>query len=209
MLVTESTLVGFTILNGTYSMQLALLAGSLYNLWKYPIIRNTPMQLTPSEQQLFYHSRYYYIPIAHLLLFASNLIQQYKPAKRKKVNQIFSFASTILMVLQNLLISRLMGYFPVGYEITDNEVLTAVYVWLQIEWVTFVAIIVSNVCFLLLRSCFHHKIRVEDVPERMQLPGIDTIVAIQSIANQFNSQYVPAIISFVIFYRTGQLRSFQ
>jgi hypothetical protein len=113
------------------------------------------------------------------------------------------------MVLQNLLISRLMGYFPVGYELTENEVLTAVYVWLQIEWVAFVAIIVSNVCFLLLRSCFHHKIRVEDVPERMQLPGIDTIVAIQSIANQFNSQYVPAIISFVIFYRTGQLRSFQ
>jgi len=75
MLVTESTLVGFTILNGTYSMQLALLAGSLYNLLKYPSIQNTPMQLTPSEQQLFYHSRYYYIPIAHLLLFASNLIQ--------------------------------------------------------------------------------------------------------------------------------------
>ena len=36
MLVTQTTLVGFTLINGTIALQFALLMGALYNLFLYP-----------------------------------------------------------------------------------------------------------------------------------------------------------------------------
>lgn len=36
MLVTQTTLVGFTLINGTIGMQFALLMGALYNVIRYP-----------------------------------------------------------------------------------------------------------------------------------------------------------------------------
>jgi hypothetical protein len=38
MLVTQSTLVGYTIINGTYSLQLALLIGCVFNYYTTPSI---------------------------------------------------------------------------------------------------------------------------------------------------------------------------
>jgi hypothetical protein len=78
-----------------------------------------------------------------------------------------------------------------------------VLIWLEIEWVAFTATLFSNCIFLAMRTCNHHKVKVEEVPERMQLPGIDTIVAIETVSNTFNSQYVPAIISFIIFFQAN------
>jgi len=36
MLVTQNTLVGYTIINGTYGLQMALLIASIYNAIVYP-----------------------------------------------------------------------------------------------------------------------------------------------------------------------------
>lgn len=42
MLVTQTTLVGYTIINGTFSLQLAMLIGCLYNYFTYPNPLNDP-----------------------------------------------------------------------------------------------------------------------------------------------------------------------
>ena len=53
MLVTQTTLVGYTIINGTWSIQLALLVASIYNYVMFPEVFDSPYfkfrreQLTP------------------------------------------------------------------------------------------------------------------------------------------------------------------
>jgi len=36
MIITDTTLVGYTVINGTWRLQLALMAGSIYNYYLYP-----------------------------------------------------------------------------------------------------------------------------------------------------------------------------
>lgn len=42
MLETQTSLTGFTLINGTTSLQIALLVGCIYNVWLYPIDQITP-----------------------------------------------------------------------------------------------------------------------------------------------------------------------
>jgi hypothetical protein len=171
----------------------------------FPDVQDDPiLNLNANQISFVRYSRFYYIPISHAALVMSNWIQEAKNLKLNRAKQIFSFASTLLMVLQNFLFSRLIGLFPLDFEQQENNGLTAVYIWFEIEWVVFISTLMSNCIFLMLRSCMHHKVKVEEVPERMQLPGIDTIVAIETVVNTFNSQYVPAIISISIFTLSGE-----
>lgn len=59
----------------------------------------------------------------------------------------------------------------------------------------FVGLLVSNATFLAIRACVKHKLQLDDIPERKKLPNVDTIMAIQEVANAFNAQMVPFIIS--------------
>ena len=100
MLVTDSTLVGYTLINGTYRLQLALLVGSLYNVIMFPDVQDSSiLNLTANQISFVKISRYYYIPISHALLVVSNWIQEAKNLRLNRAKQIFSFASTLLMVL--------------------------------------------------------------------------------------------------------------
>jgi hypothetical protein len=58
--------------------------------------------------------------------------------------------------------------------------------WFYIEWLFFFASILSNCLFLLIRTCVHHKVKVEDIPERLQLPGVDTVACIREVVDTFN-----------------------
>ena len=36
MIITDTTLVGYTVINGTWRLQLALMVGAIYNYFIYP-----------------------------------------------------------------------------------------------------------------------------------------------------------------------------
>jgi hypothetical protein len=89
---------------------------------------------------------------------------------------------------------------PFNWELADSG-LSSVMIWFEIEWLVFIGTVLSNMLFLALRTCMRHKIQLDQVPERKQLPGVDTIIAIQEVANAFNAQYVPMIVSMFLFFQ--------
>lgn len=72
---------------------------------------------------------------------------------------------------------------------------SGIYIWLEIEWGVFLGTLLSNALFLALRSCFRHKIQMDIIPEKKQLPNVDTIMAIVEVANAFNAQCIPLVVS--------------
>lgn len=57
------------------------------------------------------------------------------------------------------------------------------------------SVVFSNIFFLAIRSFTRHKIQLDKVPQRLQLPGVDTIVAIKDVASDFNSHFIPLFMS--------------
>lgn len=75
MLETQTTLVGFTLINGTVVMQVALLFGAIYNCVRYPDAASIPyLDLTPHEKEIFNQARFVSIPASHVTLIVCNLI---------------------------------------------------------------------------------------------------------------------------------------
>lgn len=106
-----------------------------------------------------------------------------------------------MLVSLNLVfaIARVMFLFPQPVDYQADTSSSAIFIWMTTELYTFICTIISNVLFLALRSCIHHKIQLDKVPERKQLPAIDTIVAITEVAAAFNSVWIPFLVSMVIF----------
>lgn len=79
MIVTEATLVGFTLINGTWGVQMALFIASLFNFFVNPDPDiPKPPYLTPSafndEMQALRNVRKFVIPISHGLLMIITFI---------------------------------------------------------------------------------------------------------------------------------------
>ena len=49
MLVTQNSLIGYTILNGTFGLQLAMFVASTYNLWVFHDLENATKYFSPAE----------------------------------------------------------------------------------------------------------------------------------------------------------------
>lgn len=65
-----------------------------------------------------------------------------------------------MLIYINLIFSvtKLLQMFPIAIEQSAQLKAGAVFLWLEIEWITFSAIILSDVLFLMFRTCLHHKI---------------------------------------------------
>ena len=84
-----------------------------------------------------------------------------------------------------------MGMFT-KTMITDGYLQSkAAYLWLVIEQLVFMSTLMSNIVFLLIRSHVRHKLQLDAIDEKNQLPNVDTIIAISEVANAFHAQFVP------------------
>lgn len=81
------------------------------------------------------------------------------------------------------------------------------FLFLEVEWAVFIGTIFSNVLFLALRSCIHHKIQLDQIPVRRQLPTIDTIIATQEASNAFGAQIIPLIVSIYMYIQPNSTES--
>lgn len=117
-----------------------------------------------------------------------------------------------MLVYLNMLfqVTFLMQHYPpkFDYQKKDNPLaqnFTGCLVWLMIEYTAFLSIIISNVMFLFFRTVLHHKIQLDKVPERKQLPAVDTIVAIKEVSNSFNAMFIPASMSTLLLFVNDNL----
>lgn len=73
-------------------------------------------------------------------------------------------------------------HYPlVDGQSSSNSVLSS-YVWLAIEQLVFTSLIVSNMVFLCIRSFVRHKLQLDLIDEKRQLPNVDTLIAISEVA---------------------------
>ena len=89
------------------------------------------------------------------------------------VKSFCSFAGMILNVNLIAQISKAMYLFPRKFpwkELTaqgsKDQGVAAVYMWFEIEWMIFAGTILSNIIFLMIRSCERHKIQLDRMPVR-------------------------------------------
>jgi hypothetical protein len=78
-------------------------------------------------------------------------------------------------------------HYPLIPGEVDTLQMKSSYLWLIIEQLVFVSLIASNMSFLLIRSCVRHKLQLDKIDEKRQLPNIDTIIAASEVANAFNA----------------------
>ena len=215
--MTQTTLVGYTIINGTWSIQLALLVASVYNYVMFPEVFDSTWfkfrreQLTADEIQSLNNLRKFDLPIIHGLLFVLNSVVSSSRLNLDCGKQFFAFIGMVLMVVLIFDVTSLLYVFPETNAIKfAPENVIGCFIWIELEWMIFLAVILSNIFFILIRTMITHKIQLDQVPVRKQLPDVDTIVAIKEVADEFAAQYVPFIVSILIFFQpngtnTGQL----
>ena len=75
-------------------------------------------------------------------------------------------------------------YTPVNAESLQ---LRSAFLWLEVEQLVFMSTLFSNVVFLLIRSQVRHKLQLDAIDEKKQLPNVDTIIAISEVANAFHA----------------------
>jgi hypothetical protein len=94
-------------------------------------------------------------------------------------------------------------HYPLEEGQIDTLQMKSSYLWLIIEQLVFIGTLVSNMMFIAIRSCVRHKLNLNMIEERKQLPNIDTIIAISEVANAWNAQFVPwAVNNFLSFSPT-------
>ena len=134
------------------------------------------------------------IPVIHALMMITSAISGSDRLNLDSIKQASSFLGIILNMILIIQVSHCMCLFP--YPMNWNDpVLSATYVWFEVEWGIFAGTIFSTTLYLLIRSLTHNKLKLDQVPVKKQLPEIDTIIANRNLSDAFNAAWVPFIIS--------------
>ena len=93
MIVTESTLVGYTVVNGSWGLQLGLMIGAIFNLYFYPNILSCPENdcsyVISVERQTI---------ICHAMLVFSGLIANNKKIRADGLKYAVSFLGVFFYI---------------------------------------------------------------------------------------------------------------
>jgi hypothetical protein len=92
----------------------------------------------------------------------------------------------ILQVFLILSVSNTLCIYPNPMIFSDFEI-AGTFLWFEVELLVFNGTLLSNMIFIFFRTLVRHKIVLDQVPEKKQLPNIDTILALKNVANVFNA----------------------
>jgi len=70
--------------------------------------------------------------------------------------------------------------------------------WLLIEQINAGSLVFANILFLFLRSCMSHKIELNSEQKESELPSSDTCLALKSLMQQANSQFIPFLVALLL-----------
>jgi hypothetical protein len=104
------------------------------------------------------------------------------------VKAFSAFMGMLLMVQLVTQVTECMYIMPQPFHWHHfPEGMRSIMIWFEIEWGVFLGTLMSYVIFIATRTQVRHKIQLDRIPEEKQIPGIDTIIAIQEVANAFAS----------------------
>jgi hypothetical protein len=135
----------------------------------------------------------YTLLVTHGILCTLNFFMEVVPLKRARVWG--TFFGLVLVIEQLVIVTEFLGYYPQPYNPELIRPIANDYFLLMIiEWVNIVGTIVSNISFLLLRSCCRHKVQFDKLPQKKQSPNVDTTIAIKQVLNIYISFAVPIYV---------------
>ena len=131
MIVTDSTLVGYTMINGTWGLQMALFIASLFNFFINPYPEFTP-EYSPEDQQTINFLRQYIIPCTHGALMIMCFITNSERIPWEGLKQGLNFLGMLLYIEMILQCSLAMVLFKTPIA-TESLKLRSAFLWLEIE----------------------------------------------------------------------------
>jgi len=140
MIVTDTTLVGFTMINGTWGLQFSLFIASLFNVIvnPHPQIPQDPtisVEQYETEMQELHFTRTYLIPITHGSLAIMCFISSSDRIPWEGLKQGLNFLGMIMYTGMILSASSAMIYYryPLEPDEVDTAQMKSSYLWLIIE----------------------------------------------------------------------------
>jgi hypothetical protein len=133
--------------------------GCLYNVLIYP---NAPSEFSTvtTDVEVYNRTRKFIIPITHVVLFFFNFISNSPRLNVDALKQFCSFSGSIIYIYLLCQITRVMYMYPQPIPWNDNTT-SATFLWLEVEWAVFLGLLLSNTCFIAIRTCVHHKIQLD------------------------------------------------
>jgi hypothetical protein len=79
----------------------------------------------------------------------------------------------------------------------------------MIEISNVTGLVITNIAFLMLRSCLRHKLTFDYSNGKDQLPNTETVAALKPLINSFNSVWIPWFVAITVdtYWRTWFMRS--
>lgn len=83
---------------------------------------------------------------------------------------------------------------PDGREV-DVSVSLSTEMWIMIEIANVTGLVITNIAFLMLRSCARHKVTFDNSSGKDELPNTETVIALKPLINSFNSVWIPFLVA--------------
>lgn len=154
MIVTDTTLAGYTVINGSWGLQMGLLVGALYNYYMYPSDKVYSYEEGLTDKIEFTRVLICYI---HGILILVNIMMHSSRLNAPILKYVFSFAGMLFYVYLVISVSYINYETPTPVD-SPNIATGAVVTWFRIEIATWFSVVISNTVFMFLRSLFKHKV---------------------------------------------------
>ena len=204
MIVTDTTLSGYTVINGSWGLQFGLLVGSMYNYFTYP---SNEVYGYLEHDKIVYWVEFTRVLIMciHGVLIMVNILMHSTRLNAPILKYVFSFAGMLLYVYLVISVAYVNYYTPTP-DASPNIATGAVVTWFRVEMCIWFGILCSNITFMFLRSIFKHKVDHSIyLDDNKKLPSIDTMLALHLAGTSFHTEFVPAFVSTFLYYnKSGQ-----
>jgi hypothetical protein len=107
--------------------------------------------------------RKFIIPLSHTALMVFTFVSSSDRIPLEGLKLSFNFMGMITYTIMILNASVAMTYYhyPLPAGETNDLSMQASYLWLVIEQLVFISLLMSNMLYIALRSCFRHKINLD------------------------------------------------
>lgn len=200
MIVCETTIIGYTVINGTWQLQLGLFVASLYQLYAYPNIIVDP------SDEFRVKSTMRWLVVLHFILIIVGATAHNTRVGYVGMKTFLNFFGMMLSVYV-LFAAADANFVTPQIKHCPNVDTSAFVLWIHIELIFNIGIVLSNVLFLFLRSVFKHKLSLDHlVDAKKRVPTIDTLLALQPLSDAWNNEAVPFILCNFIWFLDNQGR---
>ena len=159
MIITDTTLVGYATLNGTWSIQLALLIGSITLVIVFPadeislppnILLNHPDEVN----QLVLNCRRELIAL-HIILLATNIVTHSERFGSPVMKYLITFAGMLYYSYEILSVGLNNYITGTPSELSASIPNAATITWFRVELAAWLGCFLSNMIFMFIRSQAH------------------------------------------------------